>query len=368
MPATPADPPRRPTRRDQRRIQRAEQRRAWTALDTPHGFERCVRSTLRELYGYVALLTGRDRREAERIVGTVYRSLFRAVGAGQADSVTLGALRSAARRTWLDAHRVELATTDEVSRAFASTISELSALERAVLVLRHVNGMSTDRAATELGRSEREVAAVGAHAVRRLRGTDDTSGAWLRAYLGPTVTPAAGLVDRIVHQLGDPPPGADAHDAAADVAPTHAAPADAAGPDDEADHDEADDAMGSTTELAVVERATVEVPAVMPTAPECDAQTATGVERSSPDHLTPDHLTPGPSGRGHGDGHGEEGRSRWAKAIGVVLLAALVVALVWLALRGDPGDTVESVPGTSEPTAPTVIRADADTDSDDPVP
>ena len=363
MPATPADPARRPTRRDQRRIQRGDQRRAWTALDTPHGFERCVRSTLRELYGYVALLTGRDRREAERIVGTVYRSLFRAVGAGQADSVTLGALRSAARRTWLDAHRVELATTDEVSRAFASTISELSALERAVLVLRHVNGMSTDRAATELGRSEREVAAVGAHAVRRLRGTDDTSGAWLRAYLGPTVTPAAGLVDRIVQQLGDPPAGAVAHDAPTDASPTDVAPSDAtADRRPPADH-EADDAVGSTTELAVVERPTVEVPAVVPTAGERDGEPATGVARLTPDHLTPD---PGASGRGAGDG--EEGRAGWAKAIGVVLLAALVLALVWLALRGDPGDTVESVPGTSEPAARRVTRADADTGTDDPVP
>src|SRR5690606_4287986 len=60
MPAASGPPGRRPLRRDQPR--------SWTALDTPTGFERCVRATLRELYGYVALLAGRDRAAAERLV------------------------------------------------------------------------------------------------------------------------------------------------------------------------------------------------------------------------------------------------------------------------------------------------------------
>lgn len=330
-------------------MQRGDQRRSWTALDTPHGFERCVRSTLRELYGYVALLTGRDRSEAEQIVGTVYRSLFRAVGAGQVDAVTLGALRSAARRTWLDAHRVELATTDEVSRAFASTIAELSALERAVLVLRQVNGMSTERAAIELGRGEREVAAVGAHAVRRLRGTDDTSGAWLRAYLGPTVTPAAGLVDRIVHQLGDPAAG-DGTDGDTDGDTDEDERA--SGPDPFAPHPFASNEPGApgavtaTTELAIVERPTVEVPTVVPTrGPEPEP---------GPEPVAVDAA--------HADG---EGRARWATAIGAGLLAALAVALVWLALRGDPDDTVESVPDTAVPTATVADATGEPTAGDD---
>lgn len=195
MPASPGESARRRSRRDQPR--------EWTGLDTAPGFERCVRATLRELYGYVALLTGRDRREAERLVTGVYRSLFRAVQAGHIEAVTLGALRSAGRRTWLEAHRDQLAAIDEVSTAPASTIADLSMLERAVLVLRYVNGMTVDRAAVELGRSERDVSVLSAHAVRRLRGTDDTSGTWLRAYLGPSVTPSGGLVDRIVRQLGD---------------------------------------------------------------------------------------------------------------------------------------------------------------------
>lgn len=360
MPAPPAEPPRRSTRRDQR----AGQRREWGALDTPHGFERCVRATLRELYGYVALLCGRDRKESERIVGDVYRSLFRAAGAGHVESVTLGALRSAARRTWIEEHMLELAATDEVSRAPVSTIAELSPLERAVLVLHHVNGMSDDRAAVELGRSDREIKALGAHAVRRLRGTDDTSGAWLRAYLGPSVSPSAGLVDRIVEQLGDqdeldavvaPEPddtdddtGDDAgHEAGDEAGDDESTPVEADDTSDTSTDSLSDDTAADTvsehaegpetTELPVVERPTIEVPTIVaaPVDPGLD--------------LVADPLRDGSSD----DEPDAPGRPRWALVVAIVLLAGLVVALVWLALRGDPDDTVESTPGvaTTEPGA-----------------
>lgn len=212
---------------------------AWTGLDTPTGFDRCVRATVREVYGYVALLVGRDRREAERQVTEVYRSLFRAVRAGQVDSVTLGSLRSAGRRIWLDEHRRELVSIDEVRSEPASSIDQLSVLERAVVVFLHVNGMTAARAAGELGRTEREVVAVGRHAVRRLRGTDDTRGAWLRAYFGPSVSPSAGLVDRIVRDLGPRPP---AEPPVMAEAPASAEPAPIV------------DDLPATEELAAVER------------------------------------------------------------------------------------------------------------------
>ncbi|MEY2958866.1 MAG: hypothetical protein RLZZ01_1434, partial [Actinomycetota bacterium] len=184
-------------------------RRRWTGLGTPSGFERCVRETLRELYGYVALLVGRDRAEAEERVAEVYRSLFRAVRAGHTDHVSLGTLRSVARRSWLEDHFVEIVSVFEVAGNPVATIADLSLLERATIVLRYVNEMTVEAVALELGRSERDIAAVDSHAVRRLRGTDDVSGAWIRAYLGPSVTPAQGLIDRVVDRLGDEGPEPD---------------------------------------------------------------------------------------------------------------------------------------------------------------
>lgn len=302
------------------RHQRRTQPRQWSALDTPVGFERCVRETLRELYGYVALLAGRDRAAAEALVADVYRSLFRAVGAGDVESVTLGALRSAARQAWLVARRDDLISTDEVSRAPAATIADLSPLERAVLVLRHVNGMSPAQAAVELGRTDREVAAVGAHAVRRLRGTDDTSGAWLRAYLGPSVTPAGGLVDRIVDRLADLPAPTDATE-------TEATEPEAAEPD--AAPEVHEPAGMATTELAVVDRPTVEVPVL--------AGGPAGGDPIEPLLVPlPPGAPPEPAER--------PGRPRWALVVALVLLAALAAALIWLVVRGDTGDTVVSTP------------------------
>ncbi len=172
------------------------------ALETPSGFERCVRGSVRELYGYVALLTGRDRAKTEALVTDVYRSLFRAAAAGQLDAVRLSSLRSAGRRLWLDRNDAELARPARLSPGPVRSIAELSVIERAVVVLRHVNGMSDERAGDELGRPPDEIAAVTDHAVRRLRGTTDTSGAWVRAYFDDSVAPRPGLVDRIVAELG----------------------------------------------------------------------------------------------------------------------------------------------------------------------
>lgn len=361
MPANPGDEPRRGSRVP----------REWTALDTPLGFERCVRSTLRELYGYVALLSGGDRREAELLVTDVYRSLFRAVGAGHVRTVTLGALRSAGRRAWLDVHRDELAAVDEVSRAPASTIAELSRLERAVLVFRHVNAMSVDRTATELGRHPRDVAVLDAHAVRRLRGTDDASGAWLRAYLGPTVTPAAGLVDRIVGRLGEHAPPEPDRGVLAPTEPVETVSAEADPPGehavvpaagDPAPPDQSADEERPTTELAMVERPTVEIPTVVPIAPS-DAD------------LAPDVVGPGTVVEAEGGGDDPvDGRRRptWLLVIGGVLLLALVVALLWLALRGDADDTVASSPdapgATIAPTVAPTLPNDTNDATDDATP
>jgi DNA-directed RNA polymerase specialized sigma24 family protein len=340
-----APTPGEPTRRTQRR----EQRRHWTGLDTPIGFERCARATLRELYGYVALLSGRDRAGAERLVADVYRSLFRAARAGHVDTVTLGALRSAARRAWLDEHRIELAMTDEVSRAPVTTIAELSTLERAVLVLRQVNGMSTDRAAAELGRPEREIAALDAHAVRRLRGTTDTTGAWLRAYLGPSVSPSPGLVDRIVRHLGDDEPADTVlddtvlddtvlDDDAADDTVLDAVP------DDDAADDPSPVDAAATIELPAVERPTIELPVVATTVSEEQVHDPNTLDPTDHEVTGADPSEPDPSEH---DPIEHDRRPRWALALGATLVAGLVVALGWLAVRGDAGDTVVSAPATT---------------------
>jgi DNA-directed RNA polymerase specialized sigma24 family protein len=375
VPSTPDGPrgedprPQRPIDDDRRRPSRRE----WTGLSSPAGFERCVRATVRELYGYVALLVGNDRREAERHVIEVYRSLFRAARSGQVDSVNLGALRSATRRLWLEEHRGDLVAVEEVSTRPASTIGELSPLERAALVLLHVNGMTHERAAAEIGRGERDVRAVGAHAVRRLRGTDDTSGAWLRAYLGPGVSPAAGLVDRIVSRLGDPTPAgprvpativeadtADSDTAGADTGAGSSVDGDAPAEEGRTDPvtgtghdtDDLDDADADADGDARSEAATV-VP-VVPDAPSVPADGGAPSDRDVElDSFEDDSF----DGEPFDDEVPDEapGRPMWALLIAAVLLLGVIGALVALALRGDTETTLESTPSAATTTTSTTM-------------
>ena len=124
--------------------------RNWADLDVPGSFERCVRGSIGELYGFAGLLCGNDRDAAERLVTGVYASLRRAVDGGLTDAVSLGALRSAVRRRWVEDRRIGLlAQIDEArrDRRPAATLAELRELERAVLVLHHVNRMPVDRIA-----------------------------------------------------------------------------------------------------------------------------------------------------------------------------------------------------------------------------
>ncbi|MEO6571159.1 MAG: sigma-70 family RNA polymerase sigma factor [Ilumatobacteraceae bacterium] len=188
--------------------------RPWTDLRSPSGFERCIRGTFREVYGYVALLAGDDRAESERLVAEVYRSLFRAVQDASLGEVGLAVLRRAARELWVEPRRDRLRSQahqiawGDGEPAPAVTLADLSAVERAVLVLRHVNLMDADRVAAELGVDAPTVRRIDSRSIVRLRGADDVSGSWIRAYYGRAVTPAPRLVDRIVRALDDPSLGA----------------------------------------------------------------------------------------------------------------------------------------------------------------
>jgi hypothetical protein len=179
----------------------------WTDLATPAGFERCVLGTMREVYGYVGLLVGRDRSAAEQITGDVYRSLFRVTQSGRLDSITLGALRSAARESWLDDNRIAVLAQAAEAGSYerASTLADLSKVERAVMVFCHVNRMPVERAARELGLDENRMRAIESRAITRLRGHDDSSGRWIRAFYGDAVVPGPGLADRIIHRIGASP-------------------------------------------------------------------------------------------------------------------------------------------------------------------
>lgn len=312
----------------------------WTELATAAGFERCVRGSLRELYGYAGLLVGRDRGEAERQVTEVYRSLFRVSQAGRIDSVSLGALRSAARELWLDRSRIAILAQASEAGSFeqVATLGDLSEVERAVVVLRHVNRMPLERVADELGLDLDRTRAIESRAITRLRGVDDASGRWLRGFYGDVVVPAPGLVDRIIDGLGS--------------AATGAALAGAGSP-------------AAATPAADVTRASAPTDASEVGADAGDGVQLTPDEAGHADHA--DHA----DHDGDGDGDGDAGvagseedpleslrpdpvryrRSRWPLALSTVLVLALIGALV-LWLDGDDDDDAAAPSSTPVPTAP----------------
>ncbi|MGA1555779.1 MAG: sigma factor-like helix-turn-helix DNA-binding protein [Ilumatobacteraceae bacterium] len=352
-------------------------RRQWVGLASATGFERCVRESLREVYGYVALLVGRDRHEAEQRVGDLYRSLFRSVRSGHTEAVSLGMLRTAARRSWLEDHFIEIVSVFEVAGNPVATIAELSAIERAAIVLRYVNEMSLEAVALELGRSERDVAAVEAHAVRRLRGTDETSGAWIRAYLGPTVTPAPGAIDRIIDRLSREPvpepvsapvsapapvpepapvPVPDPVPAPAPVPESDPVPAPDPVPESDPVPDPVPEFEWAPETAAVLEAQWAPEPVAQPDlAPEPTEVPRPVIEHDPIEHDLIEHgMDADRTGR----------RPRWVVAVGAALVAALLGSVTVLLLRGSTDTTIAvtvttlpAVPSTSEVVASTVAPA-----------
>ncbi len=186
--------------------------RSWADLDVPGAFERCVRGSIGELYAFAGLLCGNDRDAAERLVTGVYASLRQAVDGGLADTVSLGALRSTVRRRWVDDRRIGLlAQVDEARRDVrpAATLGELRELERAVLVLHHVNRMPVERIAEEVGIPGGRVEQIEASARRRLHGDAEPVRRWIRTYYGDNVHVRPDLADSILgHRHLGPRPAA----------------------------------------------------------------------------------------------------------------------------------------------------------------
>ncbi len=310
----------------------------WNDLASPSGFERCVRGTMREVYGYVGLLVGRDREAAERITSDVYRSLFRVAQSGRIESVTLGALRSAGRELWIDQNRIavlaQASAGGESERA--ATLDDLIEVERAVIVFCHVNRMPTERVARELGIEESRVRAIESRAITRLRGHDDGGGKWLRAFYGESVVPVAGLADRIIDRLDGStgllrrparPTGAIGADAAV---PTAMVP-DVTRPLERGLLPEALDGEVAAASVAPVAKSSAE--------PDVELDT-----------LRPDPIKLAPR--------------RWPIVVGAMLVLALIAGIVLLAGGGDEDQAatteppVVTTPATAAPIAtspPTVV-------------
>lgn len=181
----------------------------WPRLSDDGVFATCVRESAKEIYGYVGLLAGHDRGGAEDIVRELYTALGREVAAGRLDHVDLRRLRTAARRLWLTRERsavMSQASGPPTVRP-ATTLADLSDVERTVIVFRSVNRMPAEAVAEALRLPPQQVTGIEQRAVRRLGG--DVSGG-LKPWFGPAARPRPGFVDDLVAHAaaltGGPPP------------------------------------------------------------------------------------------------------------------------------------------------------------------
>jgi DNA-directed RNA polymerase specialized sigma24 family protein len=349
--------------------------RSWADLDVPGSFERCVRGSIGELYAFAGLLCGNDRDAAERLVTGVYASLRRAVDDGLTDAVSLGALRSTVRRRWVDDRRIGLlAQIDEARRDVrpADTLGELRELERAVLVLHHVNRMPVERIAEELGIPGGRVEQIEASARRRLHGDAEPLRRWIRAYYGDGVHVRPDLADSILgHRHLGPRP------AAVEPSSEPAGPAvgdDGDGPPTMAVHVVPDEPTGESAQVPqATDRDEPGAPTVQidgddeleppdddgaPPRPAPAAATAP-VRATTPQPVDIDTVAGADDPRG--------GKRRIVAVAGVVLVGALVVVgALWWSSRGDDADgegarpsaapiSSTSLPGASA--APTATSA-----------
>ena len=196
----------------------------WDELGAPGRFGACVGESAHEVYGYVALLTGHDAAAAEDIVASLYSALEREVRSGAIDSVSLGRLRTAARRLWVQRHAADAAAAAPgvADAPRVATVADLSAAERAVAVFRYVNRMPPAAVADEIGLDTRMVDALDARALRRL-GADAAASTRLREFWGDAVHPRDGFVDEIAPPEPEPEPApAPEPDAAPEPEPARA--------------------------------------------------------------------------------------------------------------------------------------------------
>lgn len=243
----------------------------WQDLAAPGRFASCVRESYAEVYGYVALLAGHDRGAAEDLVRALYTALEREVRAGKVESMSLGRLRTGARRLWVQRHAAQaVAAAPGVADApRVSTVADLSDAERAVAVFRYVNRMPATAVADELGLDVRMVDALDARALRRLGAAGGSTR--LREFWGDTVVPRDGIVDELAPPEPEPEPppvdeNIDGHDHG------HDGPAEVEG------------VVGADDEIALADLATADAPAAD------DGDVESHVDETA-EHETADHET-----------------------------------------------------------------------------
>jgi DNA-directed RNA polymerase specialized sigma24 family protein len=378
----------------------------WDHLAADGALARCVRESIGEIHGYVALLAGRDRDGAEGAVRELYAALAAEVATGSVRSITLARLRTAARRLWL--HRVTPVVAAEphwaVDGPRVDTLAGLTAAERTVVVLRLVNRMPAESVADALGLPEARVGELERRATRRLGG--DVAGG-LRPWFGD-VRPRDELVDEVAAHVdatvraGDPD-GLDATRAVPVIEPTPGGTAaggsapdadDVDEPDDEADaaaddaadataagtapgpgaldvreagtpsRDRAEAAAGSVTaELDAVLSGWDGVPAAVPAPEATGPDPGGGHDEASPTEAHP--ASPGPVVASAVDGDvasdppvddDTRGR-RWVLPVLVVAALMVLAGAVWVATRGgdDTAEDAGDAPVATSPASTTTV-------------
>jgi RNA polymerase sigma-70 factor, ECF subfamily len=145
------------------------------------GFAVFYAGVFNEVYAYTLRLTGGNRAAAEDIVSDSFIRLLAEVDAGRITEVGAGWLVTASRRRYIDVLRREATAsrlTPDRSTITAPVSEGTTALDmlaylpndqRAVLVMRFIDGLSSAEAAAELGRSVDAVDSLVARAKRSVQ-------------------------------------------------------------------------------------------------------------------------------------------------------------------------------------------------------
>jgi RNA polymerase sigma-70 factor (ECF subfamily) len=136
-----------------------------------------------ELYRYASRLVGGDAGRAEDLVQETYLTLVRQVRGGRTEPVDIGWAITTCRSRFLDhvrrnrtfertRRRMFERPSDagaEVASPATEALRQLSDIQRAVIVMRHVDGMSVGDIAASIGRSLHATESLLARAKQSLR-------------------------------------------------------------------------------------------------------------------------------------------------------------------------------------------------------
>jgi RNA polymerase sigma-70 factor, ECF subfamily len=135
-----------------------------------------------EVYRYASRLVGGDRARAEDLVQETYLTLVRQVRGGRTEPVDIGWAITTCRSRFLDQIRRARSFERTRRRMFerqheapdapseaTEALGRLSGMQRAVLVMRHVDGMSVGEVADTIGRSVHATESLLARAKQSLR-------------------------------------------------------------------------------------------------------------------------------------------------------------------------------------------------------